>query len=80
MFESQAVPLAISAWVCTEFNAAAVYANATASSAYKCLGKLPSRHFASAEKNFLDVECGNEAATLAASCGFAEILDQTANW
>lgn len=66
-FESQVEPLAISAWVCTEFNAVAglrkrkrELSAAVAKVAIETLREL-------AEKNFVMLNVSNEAATLAAS-------------
>jgi predicted nucleic acid-binding protein len=66
-FESQAEPLAISAWVCTEFNAVAGLrkrkGELSAVVAKVAIETLHER----AEKNFLILNVSNEAAILAAS-------------
>jgi predicted nucleic acid-binding protein len=66
-FESQAEPLAISAWVCTEFNAVAGLrkrkGELSAAVAKVAIETLHER----AEKNFLILNVSNEAAILAAA-------------
>ena len=66
-FGSQVVPLAVSAWVCTEFNAVAGLrkrkGELSAVVARAAIETLRER----AEKNFLMLNVSNEAATLAAA-------------